>query len=652
VNAAGQRPGSAQWLRPTVQDRPLAAMLDETCQLAEALLPGARCSLQLHDAAGITLQPGAGANLPACWSVPLRAGGRVVGALAAHYDTPHAPTGEELRRVESCARLAELVLEQHATQQAQADAEAGFRTAAELLPGHLFIIQPDGQRLYANAHYEATTGVPIDLLQGDGWRAVLHPDDAEETLAAYFAALRGRLPWEWRFRIRTGDGTYRWYMSRLRPQTRDDGSVAVWIGVEIDIDDLVTAQQMLDRYRAELEEKVAARTRALEATAAELEAEMARREAAMAALAHSQKVEALGQLTGGVAHDFNNLLSAIMGGLELIDRRTDDPAVGKLARQGLQTCERAAALVRQLLAVARRDPPEPRRVEPARALPQLRNLLRHAVHVGIELTIEVAADTWSVLVDPPQLETALLNLALNARDAMPTGGRLAVTAENCAVGAARPATLPPRDYVRISVTDTGCGIPPHVLPHVLEPFFTTKPRSEGTGLGLAMVQAFVRNAGGEIGVHSEPGQGTVISLFLPRAADVPAEAPPADPPVPQPADHATILVVDDNDAVRFIAGAFLRDAGYDVVEASGGQPALAVMRSRPADLVVTDLAMPGMDGTQLAAQVRAEWPGVPVIFVTGYGDKFDLSRERTVQKPYAAKTLLGAVAEALQARRK
>jgi len=531
---------------------------------------------------------------------------------------------------------------------AQADTDALFRTAAALVPGHVFVIQPDGQRLYANTHYETTTGVPIDKLQGDGWRAVLHPDDAGETLAAYAAALRGESPWERRFRIRTGDGTYRWYLSRLRPQYREDGSVAVWVGVEVDIDEMVTAQQMLDRNRAELEEKVAARTRALEAAAADLKAEMARREAAMAALAHSQKVEALGQLTGGVAHDFNNLLSAIMGGLELIERRTDDPAVEKLAQNGLKTCERAAALVRQLLAVARRDPPEPARVEPARALPQLRNLLRHAVPVGIELTIEATPDTWPVLVDPPQLETALLNLTLNARDAMPTGGRLAVTAANCPIDAARPVSLPAQDYVRISVADSGCGIPPHIMPRVLEPFFTTKPPSEGSGLGLAMVQAFVRNAGGEIGIYSAPGQGTVISLFLPRAADAPAAAPQAVPPPPEPARNATVLVVDDNDAVRFIATAFLRDAGYHVIEASSGQAALSLMRTNPADLLVTDLAMPVMDGTQLAAQIRAGWPGLPVIFVTGYGDKFDLSRERTVQKPYAAKTLLGAVADALR----
>jgi CheY-like chemotaxis protein len=186
------------------------------------------------------------------------------------------------------------------------------------------------------------------------------------------------------------------------------------------------------------------------------------------------------------------------------------------------------------------------------------------------------------------------------------------------------------------------------MPRVLEPFFTTKPPSEGSGLGLAMVQAFVRNAGGEIGIYSAPGQGTVISLFLPRAADAPAAAPQAVPPPPEPARNATVLVVDDNDAVRFIATAFLRDAGYHVIEASSGQAALSLMRTNPADLLVTDLAMPVMDGTQLAAQIRAGWPGLPVIFVTGYGDKFDLSRERTVQKPYAAKTLLGAVADALR----
>jgi PAS domain S-box-containing protein len=682
------------------QDRPLAAVLDEVCRLAEILLPGAHCSVLLYDTATRTLQYGAAPNLPmdfiaaiepmavevgkgasgtavatgqpvfvpdicthsytgrladlakahslrACWSWPLRAGNQTLGAFSSYYVTPRAPTADEITRTESCANLAALVLEQHRAREAEAETETGFRTAAELVPGHVFIIRPDGQRLYANSYYEVQTGISAELLQGDGWRAVLHPEDVDATLSSYFAALRGGQTWERRFRIRMGDGSYRWFMSRVRPQHHPDGTVAALVGIEVDIDELVTAREALEAYRAELEHQVTERTRALQETAAALNVEMERREAAMAALAQSQKVEALGRLTGGVAHDFNNMLSAIMGGFELIEQRTSDPGVLKLARDGLHACDRAATLVRQLLTVARRDPPAPAWLNVSQTLPRLRDLITHVLQPGIELVIESGPATWPIMADPTQLETALLNLAVNARDAMPAGGRLTVGATNIAAGAPCVVNLPPRDHVLIQMADTGCGIAPDVVPHVFEPFFTTKKRSEGTGLGLAMVHAFVRHADGEIAIDSAPGQGTVVSLYLPRA-NGPAipEAVPA-PPFRQPGGGARILIVDDDDAVRNLATVFLGDAGYRVLEASGAPQALALLRTQPVDLVMTDLAMPGMDGVQLAALIRSELPALPVLFVTGYAEGHNLSGEMTLQKPFGARMLLDCVTRAL-----
>jgi PAS domain S-box-containing protein len=527
------------------------------------------------------------------------------------------------------------------------EAEAGFRTAAELVPGHVFIIRPDGQRLYANSYYEVQTGIPAELLQGDGWRAVLHPEDVDATLSSYFAALRGGQTWERRFRIRMGDGSYRWFMSRVRPQHRADGTVAALVGIEVDIDELVTAQEALEAYRAELEHQVTERTRALQETAAALNIEMERREAAMAALAQSQKVEALGRLTGGVAHDFNNMLSAIMGSFELIEQRTADPGVLKLARDGLHACDRAATLVRQLLTVARRDPSAPAWLDVPQTLARLRDLIGHVLQAGTELVIDAVPDTWPILADPTQLETALLNLAVNARDAMPGGGRLAVTARNVAAGAPCEVALAPRDHVLIRVADTGCGMAPDVVPHVFEPFFTTKKRSEGTGLGLAMVHAFVRHAEGEIAIDSAPGLGTVVSLYLPRASGPPAVATVAPPPARPRGRGASILIVDDDDAVRNIATAFLGDAGYTVLEAAGAAQALALLRTHAIDLVMTDLAMPGMDGVQLAALIRAELPALPLLFVTGYAEGYNLSGAMTLQKPFGARTLLETVARAL-----
>jgi CheY-like chemotaxis protein len=245
------------------------------------------------------------------------------------------------------------------------------------------------------------------------------------------------------------------------------------------------------------------------------------------------------------------------------------------------------------------------------------------------------------------LETALLNLAVNARDAMPAGGHLTVTAKNIAAGASSVVALPPRDHVLIQVADTGCGIAPDVVPHVFEPFFTTKKRSEGTGLGLAMVHAFVRHADGQIAIDSAPGQGTVVSLYLPRASG-PAVTTTVPPPPARPRGRgARILLVDDDDAVRTIATTFLRDSGYIVLEASGAPQALALLHTQPVDLVMTDLAMPGMDGVQLAALIRAEFPSLRVLFVTGYAEGYPLSGEMTLQKPFGARTMLDTVARAL-----
>ncbi|HTZ69115.1 MAG TPA: ATP-binding protein, partial [Acetobacteraceae bacterium] len=387
---------------------------------------------------------------------------------------------------------------------------------------------------------------------------------------------------------------------------------------------------------------VSERTQALEQTASELQAEMSRREEAMTALSHQHKLDALGQLTAGVAHDFNNLLAAIMGGFQLIESRTEDEGLLTLTRNGLHASERAASLVRQLLSVARREPPRPEWLDLSVALPGMRDLLRHALRPGISLNIEVPRDIWPVFVDSPQLESALLNLTVNARDAMRDGGSLTISARN------EPGPEAPGSVI-VTVSDTGAGIPRHLLERVCEPFFTTKPRGEGTGLGLAMVKNFVQAASGDLIVQSAEGTGTSISLRLPRAippSSVPERTQPAAGATK--AGAATALVVDDDEAVRAITCAFLREAGYRVLEAGSGAVALALLQvSAPIDVLVTDVMMPSMDGLQLAHAVRAVRPGLPAVLITGYSDKHDLTGEIVVQKPYASGDLTQAVARAL-----
>lgn len=690
----------AQVVKSIAEGGALGDILTQICRLAEALLPGTRCSVLLHDTATGTLRPGAHPSLPlayvhaidgvraadgvgscgtavargcpvvsadiatdpfwagyqdlarahglaACWSLPLRANGRVVGAFAAYYATPRAPAPDEMARVESCANLAALALEQEEMRHTRANLEARFRSAAELLPCHVHVTRADGKRLYCNSYYQSQTGVPVALLHGEGWRRVLHPDDADAALASWDQALRDGTEWEARFRVRLDDGTYCWFLGRAQPMRDPDGCVTGWVGVDIDIDELVASRELLQRYRVELEQIVEERTTALQETAGALQAEMAQREQAMEALAHSRKVGALGQLAGGVAHDFNNLLSTIMGSFQLIDRRTMDAEVLRLAHTGLIASDRAASLVRRLLSVARQEAPKTVEVDLATALPPLRDLVRHALNDGIRFTLAVDDGIWPILADPGELENAVLNLVLNARDAMPENGTISVMARNRSADRSRAVEVRARDHVLIEVRDNGAGIQPELRDKLFEPFFTTKPRGVGTGLGLAMVRAFVQHAGGDISVDSTVGKGTTISLFLPRAAPaVPdARAEPACAALAR--GTASVLIVDDDDMVRGITAALLRDAGYQVLEAANGRVALALLQCGLVDLMITDVSMPGMSGKQLAALVREERPGLPILFTTGFGDHADLPGETAIQKPYTGDKLLAAVARGL-----
>ncbi len=699
--------GQARILRLIAEAAPINDVLDECCVLAERLLDGSRCCVILHEnpigapppdprqsgaspglpaefvaslhevnlaesdgadgsklanfrlvvSADVTIQPRRGEwqpaprgqGLAACWSLPLRAGGAVIGAFAAYYRPPRPPSDEELERVWHCANLAAMALAQHAARQALAESETRFRVAAEVVPGFLWVADPTGQTTYVNAFYQERTGYSAAALIDGAWLETIHPDDRENCAQLWETAIAEGKGVEGRYRIRMADGTYRWFLERGLPQRGPDGAITAWVGVAVDIDELIAGREVVQRYRSELEKLVAARTQALDDAHNELHAEMSRREQAMAALSHQHKIEALGELTAGVAHDFNNLLAAIMGGFQLIESRTQDAGLLTLTRNGLHASERAASLVRQLLSVARREPPRAEWLDLSVALPGMQDLLRHALHGGVTLSVQVPRDIWPVFVDAPQLENALLNLVVNARDAMPNGGTLTISAANQAAPPQDAAsTTAAADRVVITVADTGTGIPAHLLERVFEPFFTTKPRGEGTGLGLAMVKNFVTAASGEIAVESTLGVGTRICLRLPRAASAVAVVRPHPTVEHGRHGHPTALVVDDDEAVRVITCAFLREAGYRVLEAASGAVALALLQvSGPIDVLVTDLVMPSMDGLQLSHAVRAARPGLPAVLLTGYADEHDISDETVVRKPFTSAELTQAVAGAL-----
>ena len=387
----------------------------------------------------------------------------------------------------------------------------------------------------------------------------------------------------------------------------EDVAALVWDAVE-----RARAEANLRELNATLEARVEERT-----------AELRRAEDA---LRQAQKMEAVGQLTGGIAHDFNNLLTGITGALELLQRRVGEGRygeIGRFASVATTSANRAAALTQRLLAFARRQPLDPKPVAANRLVADMEDLLRRTLGPGIALEMVLSGGLWGTLCDPNQLESALLNLAINARDAMPQGGRLTVETANAhlddAYARAQGFEVRAGQYVSISVTDTGVGMDPALAGRIFEPFFTTKPIGQGTGLGLSMLYGFVKQSDGHVRVYSEPGRGTTMRLYLPRHAGATVlEGGPDAPAVPAGAGE-TVLVVDDEDAVRMLVAEALADMGYVALEAADGAAGLEILRSvAKVDLLVTDVGLPGLNGRQLADAARVLRPGLRVLFITGY----------------------------------
>jgi signal transduction histidine kinase/CheY-like chemotaxis protein len=375
---------------------------------------------------------------------------------------------------------------------------------------------------------------------------------------------------------------------------------------------------------SERTEELTKRTEELTAVNARLQAEIAQREATESQLHQAQKMDALGQLTGGIAHDFNNLLTAVVGNLELAQKRTsEDPHTSRLLTAALNAAQRGATLVQDLLTFARRKPLHPTAVNVRAVIDDAEKILKQTLGPTIRLIIHTSPELQPAWVDPNQLELAILNLALNARDAMPAGGRLQISCENHRADAGdAPADLAPGDYVIVSVSDTGTGMSEATLAHAFEPFFTTKEAGRGSGLGLSMVQGFAAQSGGGAQIVSSLGKGTTVKLWLPAAERASAESIAEMPLVAARAPHrASILVCDDDGDVRSLVGAFLREMGYTVWEANNPALALQILqRERPIDLLLVDYAMPEMDGLAVVAHARACQPGLKMLLITGYAE--------------------------------
>ena len=533
------------------------------------------------------------------------------------------------------------------------ESEDRFRLIADSAPVPMWVTKLDRKRGFVNRAYVDFLGVSYADCVDFDWRTILHEEDHDRIVAQSIAGEATLKPFVLEARYRRCDGEWRWLRSTSQPRWGPDGDHAGFIGVAHDITDAKRAEAALRELNDTLEKRVEERTADLRSALDRLQAEVGERLRAEEALRQAQKMEAVGQLTGGIAHDFNNLLTPIIGGLEFIAMRIEDERLKRMAETGLESARRGAKLAGQLLAFSRVQRISMAAVGVNEVIANMKDLLRHTIGRKIAVETNLGADVGHARCDANQLENALLNLAINARDAMPEGGTLAIATELVRLTTAPDAAE--GDYVRISVSDTGQGMTADVLARATEPFYSTKPLGKGTGLGLSQVYGVARQAGGAAQIESELGKGTTVRLFLRRSAE-PAEAdaperPRRTAPVVAPA-AATILVVDDDADVRSLVRDTLEMLGYRVMTADGGPAALDILdRTRP-DLMLIDFAMPGMNGAEAAGLARQKWNEMAIVFASGYADTAQVEDALgggavILRKPFEMDELARTVAEAL-----
>ncbi|MUO79741.1 PAS domain S-box protein [Agrobacterium vitis] len=527
------------------------------------------------------------------------------------------------------------------------ESEERFRTLSQSMPNHVWTARSDGSLDWFNDQVFSYSGMSPDQLAGNGWAAMVHPDDIDVAAQEWTEARAAARQYQAEFRLRRHDGAYRWHIARAVPIKADGGGVAHWIGTNTDIHDQKEAEAALENSAAQLEARVEERTAQL------LEMQNA--------LQQSQKMETIGKLTGGVAHDFNNLLQVISGNLNLLAKDVaGNERAERRVNNALAGVVRGGKLASQLLAFGRRQPLAPKVVHLGRLLTNMDDLLRRSIGEAIEIETIVSGGLWNTSIDPTQMENAVLNLAINARDAMDGAGKLTIEAGNAFLDdayAARHAEVEPGQYVMLAVTDTGAGMTPDVIEQVFEPFFSTKAEGKGTGLGLSMVYGFVKQSNGHVKIYSEPGHGTTVKLYLPKTAA--AEDVEIRQDVgPSLGGSETILVVEDDDNVRDTVIELLSDLGYAILKASDPQSALSVIESGvPIDLLFTDVVMPGtLKSPELARKAKERLPNLAVLFTSGYTENSIVHHGRLdagvelLSKPYTRDALARKIRQVLPPR--
>jgi PAS domain S-box-containing protein len=560
-------------------------------------------------------------------------------------------------RVEPPSRKQVAVLFQDISARKKAEAalresEEQFRVFAQAIPNHVWAGHANGELYWFNDQVYNYTGMPTGSLDGSAWTNIVHPDDLPDAAHLWESSLRTGDIYETEFRIRRHDGIYRWFLVRAEPVRKPNGSIVSWIGTNTDIENNRRQAAELSDLNATLEQQVNERTTELMV--------------AEESLRQSQKMEAVGQLTGGLSHDFNNILAGIGGSLDVMSTRLEQGRIAEVDRYMVAAkgaVKRAAGLTQRLLAFSRRQTLDPKPTNLNTLVNGMLDLIHRSVGPAIHVETAGATGLWTTFVDAGQLENALLNLAINARDAMPDGGKLTIETGNRWMDerAARQRDLEPGQYVSLCVSDTGTGMTPEVIARAFDPFYTTKPIGQGTGLGLSMVYGFAGQSGGAVRIYSEVDKGTMICIYLPRhagQAETDAEMQSSSE-VPHAEGGETILLVDDEPLIRMIATEQLEELGYTVIEAGDGPTALKVLNSkRSIDLLVTDVGLPGgMNGRQLADAARVSRPGLQVLFVTGYAENAVLNHGHleagmsVLTKPFEMETFAKRVKDLVAAGR-
>ncbi|KJH83396.1 chemotaxis protein CheY [Stutzerimonas stutzeri] len=488
-----------------------------------------------------------------------------------------------------------------------------------------------------------TSGWLNDLLD------TIHPDDRDSIAQQCERCARYGDDFEMQFRVRLPEGNERWIFDKGQTFTDANGRPSYMVGACLDITQHKRTERALHRLNETLEQRV--------------NAEVAARAKTEAALRQSQKMEAVGQLTGGLAHDFNNLLAGVIGSLELLSVRLDQGRTDDLQRyirSALTSATRATALTHRLLAFSRRQTLDPSPTDLNTLIEGMMELLQRTIGPMVSYSTQLSDELWLTLCDTNQLENALLNLTINARDAMPDGGQLTLISENLRLDEplAQEIGLQSGEYVALGVRDTGVGIPPEKLGYVFDPFYTTKPLGEGTGLGLSMVYGFAKQSGGGVRIESTVGEGTSVWIYLPRhhGQSTSLHAPSTTDLPPASVEGRTVLVVDDEPNVRMLVTEVLQEMGLNTLEAAEGPSGLRILESDAhLDLLISDIGLPGgMNGRQLADAAREKRPSLRVLFITGYAESSVLQRSNAsydyevLTKPFSISNLEDKVRSMLE----